>query len=140
MHGGTSQRCANIQCAYAVLVISFQVYKYAASGYQARQSQLKRLSCLRLCKHTDHSLRQRKQAKMSRLRPNDLCEKCLFSGRRTNERKGAFVNVNRRRPTRAKIEKGKREAARQARKLEFLISPTELYSHFVGNKLKSEPL
>lgn len=38
---------------------------------------------------------------------------------------------------RAKIEEEKREAARQARKLEFLISQTELYSHFVGNKLKS---
>ena len=38
---------------------------------------------------------------------------------------------------RARIEEEKREAARQARKLEFLISQTELYSHFVGNKLKS---
>lgn len=41
---------------------------------------------------------------------------------------------------RAKVEEEKREAARQARKLEFLISQTELYSHFVGNKLKSMPL
>jgi len=39
---------------------------------------------------------------------------------------------------RAKVEEEKREAARQARKLEFLISKTELYSHFVGNKLKSK--
>lgn len=38
---------------------------------------------------------------------------------------------------RAKEEEEKREAARQARKLEFLISQTELYSHFVGSKLKS---
>lgn len=29
-----------------------------------------------------------------------------------------------------------REAARQARKLEFLITQTELYSHFVGKKDK----
>lgn len=39
---------------------------------------------------------------------------------------------------RLKIEEEKREAARQARKLEFLISQTELYSHFVGSKLKSK--
>lgn len=39
---------------------------------------------------------------------------------------------------RLKVEEEKREAARQARKLEFLISQTELYSHFVGNKLKSK--
>jgi DNA helicase INO80 len=38
---------------------------------------------------------------------------------------------------RARIEEEKREIARQARKLEFLISQTELYSHFVGSKLKS---
>jgi DNA helicase INO80 len=38
---------------------------------------------------------------------------------------------------RARVEEEKREAARQARKLEFLISQTELYSHFVGNKLKT---
>lgn len=30
------------------------------------------------------------------------------------------------------------EAKRQARKLNFLITQTELYSHFVGNKIKSE--
>jgi DNA helicase INO80 len=39
---------------------------------------------------------------------------------------------------RLKEEEERREAARQARKLEFLISQTELYSHFVGNKLKSK--
>ena len=39
---------------------------------------------------------------------------------------------------RAKEEEERREAARQARKLEFLISQTELYSHFVGSKLKSK--
>ncbi len=30
-----------------------------------------------------------------------------------------------------------REAKRQARKLNFLISQTELYSHFIGSKLKT---
>jgi chromatin-remodeling ATPase INO80 len=39
---------------------------------------------------------------------------------------------------RQKVEEERRETARQARKLEFLISQTELYSHFVGNKLKSK--
>lgn len=31
-----------------------------------------------------------------------------------------------------------REAKRAARKLNFLITQTELYSHFVGSKIKSE--
>ena len=39
---------------------------------------------------------------------------------------------------RAREEEERREATRQARKLEFLISQTELYSHFVGSKLKSK--
>lgn len=39
---------------------------------------------------------------------------------------------------RARIEDEKREASRHARKLEFLISQSEIYSHFLGSKLKSE--
>ncbi|KAI5480383.1 SNF2 family helicase Ino80 [Pseudohyphozyma bogoriensis] len=37
----------------------------------------------------------------------------------------------------AKKEEDMREAQRQARKLNFLITQTELYSHFVGNKIKT---
>jgi DNA helicase INO80 len=38
----------------------------------------------------------------------------------------------------ARKEEEVRDAKRQARKLNFLITQTELYSHFVGNKIKSE--
>ena len=38
----------------------------------------------------------------------------------------------------AKIKEKEREAARQARKLEFLINQRELYSHFASNELKSK--
>lgn len=37
----------------------------------------------------------------------------------------------------AKKEEDLREAKRAARKLNFLITQTELYSHFVGSKIKS---
>lgn len=37
----------------------------------------------------------------------------------------------------AKKEEEVRDAKRTARKLNFLITQTELYSHFVGNKIKS---
>jgi DNA helicase INO80 len=37
----------------------------------------------------------------------------------------------------ARKEEELREAKRQQRKLNFLITQTELYSHFVGNKIKS---
>lgn len=37
-----------------------------------------------------------------------------------------------------KKEEDLREAKRAARKLNFLITQTELYSHFIGDKVKSE--
>lgn len=37
----------------------------------------------------------------------------------------------------AKKEEEERESKRQARKLNFLITQTELYSHFIGNKIKT---
>lgn len=39
----------------------------------------------------------------------------------------------------AKKEEEVREAKRTARKLNFLITQTELYSHFIGDKIKSTP-
>lgn len=39
---------------------------------------------------------------------------------------------------RAKQEEERREAQRQARKLNFLITQTELYSHFIGRKIKAD--
>lgn len=36
-----------------------------------------------------------------------------------------------------KKEEEEREARRQARKLDFLITQTELYSHFIGRKLSA---
>jgi DNA helicase INO80 len=38
----------------------------------------------------------------------------------------------------AKKEEEERESKRASRKLNFLITQTELYSHFVGSKIKSE--
>ena len=40
---------------------------------------------------------------------------------------------------RLKQEEDEREKQRQAKKLQFLLTQTELYSHFVGNKLSLEP-
>lgn len=37
----------------------------------------------------------------------------------------------------AKAEEEAREAKRQARKLNFLLTQTELYSHFIGKKIKT---
>jgi chromatin-remodeling ATPase INO80 len=116
-----------------------QVYKYCAMSYQQRQVQSKRVA-------TYASLQARRpygrtpkatkdvQAKSKRL----MREMLVFWKKNEKEERDVRKRENKEAADRAKIEEEKREVARQARKLEFLISQTELYSHFVGNKLKSK--
>ncbi|KAF9240898.1 P-loop containing nucleoside triphosphate hydrolase protein [Melanogaster broomeanus] len=73
------------------------------------------------------------QAKAKRL----MREMLVFWKKNEREERDVRKREQKEAVDRAKIEEEKREAARQARKLEFLISQTELYSHFVGNKLKT---
>lgn len=108
-------------------------------GTQARQSQCERLA--KLC-----SMQARKpftknakamkdtQAKAKRL----MREMQVFWKKNEKEERDVRKREQKEAIDRMKIEEEKREAARQARKLEFLISQTELYSHFVGSKLKSK--
>lgn len=115
-----------------------KVYRYHTAGYQARQAQTKRVA-------TQAALHARKpftrtakgskdvQAKGKRL----MREMLVFWKKNEKEERDVRRREQREALDRAKIEEEKREAARQARKLEFLISQTELYSHFVGNKLKT---
>ena len=115
-----------------------QVYKYAAMGYQARQSQVKRLAMLSSMQARRPFTRTAKankdvQAKAKRL----MREMLVFWKKNEREERDVRKREQKEAIDRAKIEEERREAARQARKLEFLISQTELYSHFVGNKLKS---
>ncbi|KAF9229431.1 hypothetical protein BS17DRAFT_723199 [Gyrodon lividus] len=115
-----------------------KVYKYAAMGYQARQSQLKRLAMLSSMQARRPFTRTAKankdvQAKAKRL----MREMLVFWKKNEREEREVRKREQKEATDRAKIEEEKREAARQARKLEFLISQTELYSHFVGNKLKT---
>ncbi|KIJ21627.1 hypothetical protein PAXINDRAFT_95170 [Paxillus involutus ATCC 200175] len=115
-----------------------KVYKYAAMGYQARQSQLKRLAMLSSMQARRPFTRTAKankdvQAKAKRL----MREMLVFWKKNEREERDVRKREQKEAIDRARIEEEKREAARQARKLEFLISQTELYSHFVGNKLKT---
>jgi chromatin-remodeling ATPase INO80 len=108
-------------------------------GYQQRQAQCKRVATLASLQARRPYNRTPKatkdvQAKSKRL----MREMLVFWKKNEKEERDVRKRENKEAADRAKIEEEKREAARQARKLEFLISQTELYSHFVGNKLKSE--
>ncbi|KAF8167976.1 SNF2 family DNA-dependent ATPase [Crassisporium funariophilum] len=115
-----------------------KVYKYHALGYQTRQSQLERiakLASIQARKPFTKTAKANKdiQAKAKRL----MREMQVFWKKNEKEERDVRKREHKEAMDRLKVEEEKREAARQARKLEFLISQTELYSHFVGSKLKT---
>ncbi|KAH9486801.1 Chromatin-remodeling ATPase INO80 [Psilocybe cubensis] len=115
-----------------------KVYKYHVTGYQTRQSQLERIAKLASMQARKPFTRTAKankdlQAKAKRL----MREMQVFWKKNEKEERDVRKREQKEALDRIKVEEEKREAARQARKLEFLISQTELYSHFVGSKLKT---
>ncbi|PWN19527.1 hypothetical protein BCV69DRAFT_272183 [Microstroma glucosiphilum] len=64
-------------------------------------------------------------------------EMLLFWRRNEKEEKELRRKAEKEAADRIRREEEMREAKRQARKLNFLITQTELYSHFVGNKLRT---
>ncbi|KAG6832455.1 hypothetical protein H0H92_001501 [Tricholoma furcatifolium] len=118
-----------------------KVYRYQLSGYQAHLSQVERIAkvaSLQARRPFTKTAKATKdvQAKAKRL----MREMQVFWKKNEKEERDVRKREQKEASDRLKAEEEKREAARQARKLEFLISQTELYSHFVGNKLKSNHL
>lgn len=118
-----------------------KVYKYHALGYQARVSQSERIAKLASIQARKPFTKTPKgvkdmQAKAKRL----MREMQVFWKKNEREERDVRKREHKEAMDRLKMEEEKREAARQARKLEFLISQTELYSHFVGNKLKTSEM
>ena len=109
------------------------------TGFQQRQAILKRVATLAATQGKKPWQRSVKTTKDTQTKAKRLMREMMSSWKR-NEREERDVRKRAEKEAidRAKMEEEKREAARQARKLEFLISQTELYSHFVGNKLKSK--
>lgn len=116
----------------------FQVYRYHTASFQARQAQIKRITTACALHARKPFQRTAKSSKDVQNKGKRLMREMLVFWKK-NEREERDVRKREQKEAtdRARVEEEKREAARQARKLEFLISQTELYSHFVGNKLKS---
>ncbi|KAA1468168.1 hypothetical protein DENSPDRAFT_833380 [Dentipellis sp. KUC8613] len=115
-----------------------KVYRYHTAGYGQRQTQLKRIATLSSIQARRPLTRTPKATKDVQAKSKRLMREMLVFWRK-NEKEERDVRKREQKEAidRAKVEEEKRETARQARKLEFLISQTELYSHFVGNKLKT---
>ena len=115
------------------------MYKYQVQGYQQRQSQLERLATLASRQARKPFTKTLKSTKDAQTRAKRLMREMMgFWKKNEKEERDVRRREQKEAVDRMKVEDEKREAARQARKLEFLISQTELYSHFVGNKIKSE--
>ncbi|KAI0051741.1 hypothetical protein FA95DRAFT_1511796 [Auriscalpium vulgare] len=118
-----------------------KVYKYHVNGHMQRQAQLKRIATLSSIHARRPYSRTPKATKDVQTKSKRLMrEMHVFWKKNEKEERDVRRREVKEASDRAKLEEEKRETARQARKLEFLISQTELYSHFVGNKLKTAEL
>ncbi|KAL1674559.1 SNF2 family N-terminal domain-containing protein [Schizophyllum commune] len=118
-----------------------KVYKYQVQGYQQRQSQLERLATLASRQARKPFTKTPKSTKDAQTRAKRLMREMMgFWKKNEKEERDVRRREQKEAVDRMKVEDEKREAARQARKLEFLISQTELYSHFVGNKIKTDEI
>ncbi|CAE6337969.1 unnamed protein product [Rhizoctonia solani] len=118
-----------------------KAYKLQASSYQTKLLQNKKLSSLVASYAKKPFGRTIATTKLTQVKSKRLMREMLvFWRKHDREEKDLRKKAEKAQVDRAKVEEEKREAQRQARKLEFLISQTELYSHFVGNKLKTSEL
>lgn len=112
--------------------VSLQKVSYAASRVAARN--IKSLSL-----DTEEKKKRRKLVKEIQIKAKKISKEVVLFWRKNEKEE----KENRKRAEKEAIEKLKkeeeaREKKRQMKKLNFLITQTELYSHFVVNKLKTE--
>ncbi|TVY34135.1 putative DNA helicase [Lachnellula subtilissima] len=115
-----------------------RVYKLAGESYATKTSNLKKTAILASKEAKRWQLKTNKGTKDLQARAKRVMREMMTFWKR-NEREERDL---RRAAEKAEIENAKkaeadREANRQKRKLNFLISQTELYSHFIGKKVKT---
>ncbi|KAJ1826827.1 putative DNA helicase ino80, partial [Coemansia sp. RSA 2599] len=131
-----------------------QAYRNMQSGIQVRNSNLRKLASVgqrearRLYAPAATRLVQINQNRpiMVSRPPKDLQmrarrsmrEMLLFWKRHEKEEREMRKRAEKEAAEKLKLEEEAREARRQARKLNFLITQTELYSHFIGSKIAGE--
>ncbi|KAJ7619158.1 SNF2 family N-terminal domain-containing protein [Mycena polygramma] len=115
-----------------------KVYKYHILGLNAKVNQAERLAKIVSAQARKPFAKTNKTNKDTQTKAKRLMrEMQVFWKKNEREERDLRKREHKEAMDRLKLEEEKREAARQARKLEFLISQTELYSHFVGSKLKT---
>lgn len=116
-----------------------KTFKLAGDSYATKASNLKKTAILASKEAKRWQLRTNKGTKDLQARAK-RCMRDMMSFWKRNEREERDLRkaAERQEIENARKEEADREAARQKRKLNFLISQTELYSHFIGKKIKTD--
>ncbi|RXG49011.1 hypothetical protein VDGE_04707 [Verticillium dahliae] len=115
-----------------------KTFKLAAESYQVKASNLKKTAILASKEAKRWQLRTNKGTKDQQARAKRVMRDMMgFWKRNEREERDLRKAAERQELENARKEEADREAARQKRKLNFLISQTELYSHFIGKKIKT---
>jgi chromatin-remodeling ATPase INO80 len=110
----------------------------AAESYQTKASNLKKTAILASKEAKRWQLRTNKGTKDQQARAKRVMRDMMgFWKRNEREERDLRKAAEKQELENARKEEADREAARQKRKLNFLISQTELYSHFIGKKIKT---
>ncbi|TKY90988.1 hypothetical protein EX895_000987 [Sporisorium graminicola] len=115
-----------------------KVYRTVLQSASSKTMYWRRLSSVVQREAKRGAARNNKTVKDVQLRARKVMREVLvFWKRNEKEERELRKKAEREAVEKAKKEEEMREAKRQARKLNFLISQTELYSHFIGSKLKT---
>ena len=115
-----------------------KVFRLATDSYSTKASNLKKTAILASKEAKRWQLRTNKGTKDLQARAKRVMRDMMgFWKRNEREERDLRKAAERQELENARKEEADREAARQKRKLNFLISQTELYSHFIGKKIKT---
>ncbi|KAL2166028.1 hypothetical protein VTG60DRAFT_3433 [Thermothelomyces hinnuleus] len=115
-----------------------KVFRLATDSYSTKASNLKKTAILASKEAKRWQLKTNKGTKDLQARAKRVMRDMMgFWKRNEREERDLRKAAEKQELENARKEEADREAARQKRKLNFLISQTELYSHFIGKKIKT---
>lgn len=116
-----------------------KVFKLKTESTETRKSNLKKTAILASKEAKRWQSRTNKGNKDLQARAKRVMREMMsFWKRNEREERDLRRAAERQEVESAKKAEADREASRQKRKLDFLISQTELYSHFIGKKIKTD--
>jgi DNA helicase INO80 len=116
-----------------------KTFKLSVDSFATKGSNLKKTAILASKEAKRWQLRTNKGTKDLQARAKRVMRDMMgFWKRNEREERDLRKAAEKQEIENARREEADREAARQKRKLNFLISQTELYSHFIGKKIKTD--